>query len=208
MSESTTRYHDPLSLRKNGCLWVLASLGIIILASVVPLHRWMSSYGLKIVAPGTILKSIKYAILSYETDYGHYPIPDFDSNGLDVTVRSRGPMVPALLGMKGSSLNPKEIKLIDFPAAKDRKDGLWQDGAEWVISDLWGEPYYILLDIDKDGLIANPEFGPVTSDPKQAEFHEKFPSPEKLPLNVAIYSSGPDRDPKTWRDNVCSWRSR
>ena len=64
-------------------------------------------------------------------------------------------MLTALIGKK-AQFNPKTIKFINLPAAQDCKDGLWQEGAEWVL----------------------------------------------------IYSSGPDRDPKTWVDNVCSWRSR
>jgi len=32
--------------------------------------------------------------------------------------------------------------------------------------------------------------------------------PTMLPVDIILYSSGPDLDPKTWQDNVCSWRSR
>lgn len=103
-------------------------------------------------------------------------------------------------------LNPREIKYAEFPTARNRKRGLWQDGEEWVLIDFWGEPYYIILDTNDDLEIANPEFGARASDPKQADFDLKHPQPKMLPLTTAIYSSGPDRDPKTWNDNICSWR--
>ncbi len=207
MSESTTPYHDPLNLKKNGCLWVFVIVGTI--ASVILLP-----WGLQIffhkghkLQPQTVLKDIRIALSSYETDYRHYPIPESDWHGPDVSIRTRGPMLTALIG-SNATLNPKTIKFIDFPAAKDRKFGLWQDGGEWVLSDKWGEPYYIILDTNKDDMVANPEFGAVFSDPKRAEFYQKNPMPQMLPLRIAIYSSGKDRDPKTWDDNVCSWRSR
>lgn len=210
MSEPTLQHHDPLNLRKNGCLWVLVIVGTIGSIIMLPLgFQIFFEKGHKKLHVGTILKDIRVAIISYETEYGHYPIPETERHGPDVTLRTRGLMVPVLLGREeGRALNPKEIKFIDFPAAKNHKEGLWQDGAEWVLSDRWGEPYYVILDTDKDDQVPNPEYGVRYSDPKRAEFYQKFPLPKLLPLPVAIYSSGPDRDPKTWDDNLCSWRSK
>lgn len=208
MSESTTPYHDPLSLRKNGCLWVLVIVGSIAGVIILPWGIQIFFHkGHKELQPGTILKDIKYALLSYELDYQHFPLPAPERHGPDVSLRSRGPMLTALIG-EDAALNPSGIKFIDFPAAKNRKDGLWKDGAEKVLSDLWGEPYYIVLDTNKDGLIANPEFGADQSDSAYAKRCRANPPPATLPLKVLIFSSGPDRDPKTWKDNVCSWRTR
>lgn len=209
MSESTTPCHDPLSLKKNGCLWVsvifaaVMALGAPVLQSLIAAFHPTE----KKILPQTILKDIKYAILSYELDYHHFPIPASDRHGPDVSIRSRGFLLTALIGEE-AALNPSGIKFIDFPTAKNRKDGLWMDGAERVLSDLWGEPYYIVLDTNKDGLIANPEFGADQSDSAYAKSCQTNPPPATLPLKVLLYSSGPDRDPKTWKDNVCSWRTR
>ena len=115
-------------------------------------------------------------------------------------------MLPALAGEEVGGLNPRKIKFIDFLVAKARKHGLWQDGDEYVLSDLWGEPYYIVLDTNGDNVITNPEFGADQSDPKYAEKCRNSPAPPTLPSRVLIYSSGKDRDPKTWSDNICSWR--
>jgi hypothetical protein len=155
---------------------------------------------------GTV-KDLKNALDQYEADFNRFPLPTSSTPNLDLLLRSRGSILPVLLGEDAGGLNPKKIKFLDLPMARNRKNGLWQDGAGWVLSDLWGEPYYIVLDTNGDLEIANPEFGASTSDPKQAEFDLKHPQPARVPLTVAIYSSGPDRDPKTWKDNVCSWRS-
>ncbi|WP_395747602.1 hypothetical protein [Prosthecobacter sp.] len=206
MSQGTP-YHDPLDLKKNGCLWLLVIAGTI--AGVIMLPQGLEIFfgkGHKKLHPQTIFKAIAGAVASYETEYGHFPIPESDWHGPDVSLRTRGPVVPALLGKEGP-LNPKSIKFIDFPQATDRKGGQWQDGAEWVISDAWGEPYYITLDTNGDGRIANPECAADRSDPEYRK-REKFPSPAELPLTIIVYSAGKDRDPKTWHDNPCSWRSR
>ncbi|MBN8422469.1 MAG: hypothetical protein J0L73_26375 [Verrucomicrobia bacterium] len=139
------------------------------------------------------VKDLKYSILTYQEEYKHFPVVESGTLGSDLLIRSRGMMLQALCGQKAGGLNPKEIKFIDLPVAKNRIRGVWLNGEESVLHDTWGEPFYIILDTNGDGKTANPEFG--------AEH-----PPETLPLKVLIYSSGPDRDPKTWKDNVCSWR--
>ncbi|MFC5457138.1 hypothetical protein [Prosthecobacter fluviatilis] len=212
MSEPTTPGHDPRSRKKKGCLWFLIFLGVIIVLILLYLP-------MVIVCPGipdaprlrsrAAIKHLQAAITAYEIDSAHFPVPESDWHGPDVSLRTRGLILPILLGRKeAKALNPKEIKFIDLPMARDHKNGLWQEGNEWVLSDPWGEPYYLILDTNDDLEIANPEFGARASDPKQAEFDLKHPQPKMLPLTTAIYSSGPDRDSKTWQDNVCSWHTR
>lgn len=135
------------------------------------------------------------AILSYQIDYNHLPAPTPVSHSSDMTIRSSGLLMSALLGKEASALNPRVIKFFDGPFDSDSKYGLWQDGNEWVLRDRWGESYYIVLDTNNDGKLANP-------DPDAAKT-----APEILE-SVLIYSSGPDRDPKTWQDNICSWLNR
>ncbi len=195
MSESTTLYHDPLDLKKNGCVRILVILGIIagviMFLGVQYLPKIAHN---KLPLAQIVLKDIRIALSSYALEYGHYPIPESDWHGPDVSIRTRGPMLTALTG-GNASLNPKTIKFIDFFAAKDRKNGLWQDGGEWIFSDPWGELYYITLDTNKDGKVTNPE-------PRGENMPAMFDKP------IILYSSGPDRDPMTWEDNVCSWYSR
>lgn len=145
------------------------------------------------------------AILSYQVDYNHLPIPEPVSHETDITIRSSGPLLTALLGRKATKLNTKSIKFYDGPFDSDSKYGLWQNGDEWILRDRWGEPYYIVFDANGDGKIANPEF---TTDPpgsKEAEKRSNSPLTQTFSDEVIIYSSGPDRDPKTWQDNIGSW---
>lgn len=153
-----------------------------------------------------MIRDLRIAITAYEVDSNRFPILEPDSPGLDGSVRSRGVMLTILGGQHHAVLNPKTIKFIDLPPARDRKRGLWQDGSEWVLSDSWSEPYYIVFDTSKDGKITNPEFGSDQSDPKYAERCKLNPPLATIQSSVLIYSSGPDRDPKTWHDNICSWR--
>jgi len=156
----------------------------------------------------SVIAEIKSGLESYEVDYNRYPVQADDLAIKDVSVRSRGMLLKVLMGEYVPTFNQRgrEVIYADLKMARNRQDGLWQDGEERVLSDHWGEPYYIILDTNRDLKIDNPEFGASTSDPKQAEFDRKYPPPKQLALTVAVYSSGPDRDPKTWEDNVCSWR--
>jgi hypothetical protein len=90
------------------------------------------------------------------------------------------------------TLNTRRIKFVDLPEATRDRPGL--TGYPPALVDQWGRPYHIILDSNGDRVIANP----------QAGAHPQA----QLTLNtrVAIYSSGPDRDPKTWRDNISNWR--
>lgn len=153
-----------------------------------------------------IMRDFRAALEAYEIDYNHFPIPETTSTSSDMSTRSRDPMLSALVGLESAGLNPRKIRFIELSPAKGCKNGLWRDGAEWVFSDLWGEPYYIVLDTNKDGMVANPEYGADQSDPDYAKRCKISPPPATAPLRTLIYSSGPDRDPKTWQDNICSWR--
>ena len=145
------------------------------------------------------------AILSYQVDYNHLPIPETVSHDTDLTLRSRGLLLPALLGREASPLNPKAIKFFDGPFDSDSGNGLWQTGGEWILRDRWGEPYYIVFDANGDGKIANPEFTTDSSRSEEAEKRSNSLLPPTFSDAVIIYSSGPDRDPKTWKDNIGSW---
>lgn len=176
---------------------------------VLNLHQcfFMTCGGLRISRDQHMIKDLRVSITAFEIETNRFPILKPDPPGLDVSVRSRGLMLPILSGQEDKALNPKSIKFIDLPPAKDRKYGLWQEGTEWVLSDSWGEPYYLVFDTSKDGQITNPEFGADQTDPTYAAKCKLNPPPATIQSSVLIYSSGPDRDPKTWNDNICSWRN-
>jgi len=140
------------------------------------------------------VRDLKIAITAYAVETNRFPILQSDSPGLDLSTRSRGLMLPILSGQTDAVLNPKTIRFIELPMAKNRKGGLWNDGGEWMLGDIWGELYYLVLDTNEDNVITNP-------DPDAAR------ALPQIPAEVLVYSSGPDRDPKTWHDNICSWRN-
>jgi hypothetical protein len=153
-----------------------------------------------------MINGIRDALSSYEAEYHAFPILT-GKNDIDTQFRSRGSLITELFPLEVSEMNFKKIHFIDLPMARNRKFGLWQDGSEWVISDVWGEPFHIILDTNENNVITNPEFGADQSNPDYAKNYQNYPPSATLPATVIIYSSGPDRDPKTWHDNICSWRN-
>ncbi|WP_395736349.1 hypothetical protein [Prosthecobacter sp.] len=153
------------------------------------------------------ISEIRAAIQMHEVEWNRLPIPQDARRDQDLIVRTRDPFLTMLIGKEGAPSNSLHgLKLLEPPPAKNRQFGLWRDGTERVLSDPWGEPYYIVLDANVDSMVANPEFGADQSNYAYAAKCKANPSPATLPFNALIYSSGPDRDPKTWQDNICSWR--
>ncbi|TDU72765.1 hypothetical protein EI77_01230 [Prosthecobacter fusiformis] len=141
------------------------------------------------------MKDVQVALGHYRTEYGAFPtlVP---GSSKDVQTRSSGDLIVALLG-EDEKTNPRLIKFLAVPVAKNGKKGLLTVGTERQLTDAWGERYHILLDADLDNHIANPEAKPGNVSTK---------IPPTIAASVIIYSSGPDRDPNTWEDNICSWR--
>lgn len=152
-----------------------------------------------------MMKDLKISIESFKAEYGLFPIAAA-STTTDHHLRSRGQLIDELGPSANAKLNFKKILFFELPMSRNQMDGIWQNGSEWVLGDHWGEPFYISLDTNEDNVIANPEFGADQSDAKYAEKCRISPPPPTLPTRVIIYSSGKDRDPKTWNDNICSWQ--
>ncbi len=169
----------------------------------------------------TVLKDLRIAIGNYQTDYNRYPVsPSMLSGGQDgediqpiPTDESSG-IIDALLstssspsgggGSGGVNLNPRDIKYIDLPVAKNGIFGLVNAQPPFKLTDLWGLPYRILLDTNGDKQVMNPDLN--NSDPAIAQ-NPMSPPPQKLPTDVAIYSFGKDKMPQT-KDDIVSWRQK
>ncbi|MEQ1751333.1 MAG: hypothetical protein ABL974_18060 [Prosthecobacter sp.] len=150
------------------------------------------------------MRDIGEASLHFHMEYQRFPIP----SGPDTMMRSEGVLILALQGLNELA-NPRKICFIDLPFTKEGCGGLIdQSGGssdpprpeEWTLLDFWGELYYITLDTNDDGEVPNPE---ASADPVWLANH---PQPATLKTHSIIFSSGPDRDPETWDDNICSWR--
>lgn len=165
----------------------------------------------------TVIKDLRIAISSYQVEYNRYPVNSSmlssASDGEDIqalpTDENTG-LVSALMSTSSSddsgstSLNPKDIKFIDLPIAKNGKFGLVNQQPPYKLVDLWGSPYYVLLDTNGDKQVMNPDLN--SSDPTIAQ-NPTSPPPQKLPTEVAVYSYGKDLVPQT-KDDVVSWRSK
>lgn len=169
----------------------------------------------------TVLKDLRVAIGNYQVDYNRYPVdPSLLSSGDDgediqpiATDESSG-IIDALLstastggeggGGQGLNLNPRDIKYIDLPIAKNGVFGLVNAQPPFRLTDLWGQTYRILLDTNGDKQVMNPDLN--NSDPSIAQ-NPMSPPPQKLPTDVAIYSYGKDKMPQT-KDDVVSWRTK
>lgn len=167
----------------------------------------------------TVIKDLRIAIASYQVEYNRYPVNSSQlsggSDGEDIqalpTDENTG-IVSALLSDSSNSssdsgstnLNPKDIKFIDLPIAKNGKFGLVNAQPPYKLVDLWGTPYYVLLDTNGDKQVMNPDLK--NSDPTIAQ-NPTSPPPQQLPAEIAVYSYGKDRVAQT-KDDVVSWRSK
>ena len=152
----------------------------------------------------SVMKDIQVALRYFKTEYGRYPVQADETKIL----RSAGVLLVSLMAEHPLS-NPRNIKFIDLPFTKEIGGGIIDHagGADrppkpenWELRDIWGEQFHVLIDSNEDGQIQNPEAGG-----KSRWFSRYVPTPT-LQTNVAIFSSGPDRDSNTWEDNICSWR--
>lgn len=199
----------PLPKPKRKSLGYLA--GFIALAALIIL----ADYGCRRVLSDVRLNRLRWdmkritkSMEAYKAVYGHWPNVPAITSKEDAACRSRGDFIECLLGEEESQ-NPRKIRFLDFHLARNgTSNGLVEayvgngtNPEPAKIIDLWGEPLYIILDTNNDGEIANPEAG------RQTGWFNKLVAPATLRLPAVIYSSGPDRDPKTWHDNLCSWRS-
>ena len=151
-----------------------------------------------------VTKDLRIALESYRIEYGHFPGQPIQDQATDVRLTTVGPLVDCLMGEE-SDWNPKGIKFIDFPDARDGKFGYLPavgDIPSQVV-DSWGQPFVILLDTDGDQQISNPDI--TNADPAVSRSWTR-PPPEFLPVEAAVYSLGEDKTEGT-ADDVVSWRS-
>lgn len=149
------------------------------------------------------IKDLQIALLNFHTEYGRWP---FDLENLDEEnpVQLHAGIIRTLLSEEGQFTledNPRSIRFIDLPLARDDLGGLVLEGEEIVgMVDAWGTAYFVAVDLGEDKLIPNPEALVPSSQRGDKD------APSELPVPVLIFSAGPDKDPNTWKDNITSWR--
>jgi prepilin-type N-terminal cleavage/methylation domain-containing protein len=144
-----------------------------------------------------VVKDIQVAVKSYQTEYNRYPAPAAGGGDTTVTTADTN-FIAVLLGQTGGGTvsNPRQIKFLELPPAKNGKGGLIGTiGAQTLVDD-WGvpgaragNPYTVIMDSNYDNQITIPG---ITTGP--------------LPLGTAIYCNGPDGIEFS-RDDITSWGS-
>lgn len=167
----------------------------------------------------TVIKDLRIAIGSYQVEYNRFPVDSSKLSGSsgedapEIQTDENSGIVTALMsssssnsssGGGGVNLNPRDIKFIDLPLAKNGMFGLVGAQAPYKLVDLWGQTYRVLLDTNGDKQVQNPDLK--NADPKIAQ-NPTSPPPNKLPTEIAIYSVGADKTPST-KDDVVSWRQK
>ncbi|MBB5039726.1 type II secretion system protein [Prosthecobacter dejongeii] len=162
------------------------------------------------------LKDLQVAIGHYRTEYNRFPVdPNDIGAGGDTDMQpfltdgTSSTMVNILMANVDTSggttnMNPRKIKFIDLPNAKNNQFGIIDpsggsgDGAAVQLVDTWGLPYKVLLDTNYDNRLENP-------DKNSNDQIISGKAPEYLSASSAIYSFGPDKQEFT-KDDIVSWR--
>jgi prepilin-type N-terminal cleavage/methylation domain-containing protein len=151
---------------------------------------------------------LKSGIDAYHLAYSRFPIEPGsaggnDNDGPELLTDGTNPLVDALLGIppaSGTDLNPKRTPFSQFPTAKNDRHGLVGATRPSKLHDMWGQPYRILLDVNGDNQVKNPDIA--NSAPKISQDQAAH-----VVAKSAVFSSGKDQMPLT-ADDIVSWRSK
>lgn len=188
MDQSPLPLTSPISkgLRKKD--WVIGiGIAIACIAVLFILANVALGNAVKPSPRGTA-NEIVIAIKGYGVEYNRFPLLGERLPVDSEVITSSGSLLNALMG-DDDKINPRKIKFIDPPIAKNNVNGLLEKDGKRMLVDPWGKPYYILIDFDGDGKVPDPEHPGAMLD-----------------TTVIVFSGGPDGDPTTWQDNVRSWQ--
>jgi prepilin-type N-terminal cleavage/methylation domain-containing protein len=157
-----------------------------------------------------VVMELKNGIDLYQTEYTRYPIGASlaATNGEDtpeLLTDGSNSLVDTLMGIPPASNgttdpNPKRIPFAQFPPANNGRHGLVGAARPFKLTDLYGQPYHILLDTNGDNQVKNPDTS--NTDSKISQNQAAY-----LVSKVAVYSSGKDQAPRTG-DDVATWRPK
>jgi prepilin-type N-terminal cleavage/methylation domain-containing protein len=161
------------------------------------------------------MKDIVVAINHYRTEYNRFPIKPEDATGGDTDMQpfltdgTSTPIINILMANTqtgADDMNPRKIKFIDLPFAKNNNQfgiidpsGGAGDGAPVRLVDIWGLPYVVGLDTNYDNRIENP-------DKQSNDMLTSSRAPQFLSASAIVFSFGPDKQRST-KDDIVSWRS-
>jgi len=194
--------------RRNSAFTLIELLVVITIIGVLagmafPVVTGVMERARKVKCLSTI-KDLNVAINAYRTEYNHYPSEQKQEDEIRTNAASK--LIQVLLAaesqQKQDGLNPRGVKFIDLPPAKNGRGGLIGTSSDnYELVDEWGKPYYVIMDTDGDDKVKNPDLR--NSDPKISG-----DAPQELPLGVAVYSLGADGEKSATptRKAITSWR--
>ncbi len=174
-----------------GIIAVLASLTFTVARSVILSGQKMETK--------TMLTDVELAVNQYFTDYNRMPVAGQSEEPLRLNQGTD--LLTVLLGdVSGpGSANPAGKPYLTPRPARNGRGGLLEPGGmPPSLVDRWGNPFYIVMDMNFDGRIPNP-------DASNRDAGISSQAPPHLRMRVAVFSSGPDGEKGT-RDDVVSWR--
>jgi prepilin-type N-terminal cleavage/methylation domain-containing protein len=166
---------------------------IAVLAGVsVPVYNSIMK-NMRVTQTRVLAVSLQNSVKGYYTEYQKYPVPSTGGSETEA-IRTDSMLIPALMG-KDPITNPRQIPFL--PELKDAtetgKYGLIMEGGGATsarVVDSWGEEYFVIMDLDYNNEVENPDVDSASS---------------TLYQTILVYSGGEDREPENWDDNVMSW---
>jgi hypothetical protein len=190
----------PQNTRTSGNGYVTTAIVVFVLAILAsvfgPIPGWYyMARNAKQLQSKRAMRGLEIAIRGHQTEY----LPSITLNEFwkseKEAIPSEGEILKVLMA-ENERLNPHGIRFYEPPALrkKSSKQGgtIFNEKGEIRVVDHLGNPFWLLLDLDGDGAIPNPN-------PDEVADMEIINAP------VILYSSGDDGDPNTWRDNLKSW---
>lgn len=172
-----------------GCLSVAAAL--IAVSTLLPWcspnvaigHRLDDAIRLK-----SAFKGLEIALKGFEIEYNKDLLVMLGKpSGQDLEVTSD---ILGGLTADDQTLNPRKVRFYDPSGARNQKNGIWRDETGSLqLRDYWGNPFILRFDANGEGRVENPE--------RPGEFIES---------RYLIYTAGRDLNPRTWEDNIASWK--
>lgn len=162
-----------------------------------------------------VMKDLQVAIGHFRTEYNRFPIDMSGSSGASgadhdpILTNGTNNIINVLMAMTNPSdptnMNPRGIKFIDLQLAKNNNSfgivdpsGGTGTGGNVRLMDIWGMPYYIMLDTNLDNRIQNP-------DASNVDQRVSARAPQYLPASSAVQCLGADKIRNT-KDDIVSWR--
>jgi prepilin-type N-terminal cleavage/methylation domain-containing protein len=145
------------------------------------------------------LKDIVLGIKNYQVEYNRYPVTGNDKAETPRLTDSSNDLIDVLLGGNPNKLNPRKQAFMEPPlASKNGVGGLTGAEGSYSLTDTWGNPFNVIMDLNYDNRIANP-------DRNNDDSSVSANAPQDIPVGVIAYSLGEDKKDNT-KDDVVSWR--